>query len=140
MTLEKEGKLRGCIGSIIGYRALINDLINHARNAAFKDTRFNPVELDEIEQLKVKVSLLSEPKKLSFNSEKELLEQIIPNVDGLIIKDGVYQAVYLPSVWREIPNKEDFLINLKLKAGLAPYYFSKTFEAFKFKTEYIEET
>jgi len=73
-----------------------------------------------------------------FTDESDLLNKITPNVDGLIIKDGGYQAVYLPSVWEQLPVKSIFLNSLKMKAGLSPEHFSKTFEAYKFKTDYIK--
>ena len=139
VTLKKDGKLRGCIGSIIAHQPLINDLIQHAKDAAFRDPRFNPVEESEVNSLTMDISLLSDPKPMSFKDEADLLEQIIPHKDGIIIKDKGYQAVYLPSVWEELPDKELFLKSLKIKAGLPPEHFSETFEAYRFKTEYIEE-
>ena len=82
--------------------------------------------------------MLSQPESISFASEKDLLEQIEPFKDGLIIKDDVYQAVYLPSVWEQLPDKQEFLKSLKRKAGLSEDYFSNTFEAYKFSSEYIK--
>ncbi len=139
VTLKKNGNLRGCIGSIIAHQPLINDIVKHSLNSAFNDSRFNPVEENEIKDLKINISLLSDPKQISFSDEKDLLEKIVPYKDGIIIKDGNYQAVYLPSVWEDIPDKNLFLKSLKMKAGMQPEYFSKTFEAYRFETEYIEE-
>ena len=139
VTIEKNGRLRGCIGSIIAHRALITDLVEHAKDAAFKDTRFSPVREEELPELKFAVSILTEPKKIVFENEKQLLEKIVPNEDGIIIRDGDYQAVYLPSVWDELPDKKEFIKSLKIKAGLKPDYFSETFEAFRFYTYYIKE-
>ena len=139
VTLEKNNQLRGCIGSIIAYRPLINDIIEHSKNAAFNDHRFNPVTKDEIENLKISVSILTSPQQIVFSSEEDLLSKIKENEDGIIIKDGNYQAVYLPSVWEQIPQKSEFLNSLKMKAGLPPNYFSQTFEAYRFHTLYIKE-
>lgn len=138
VTLQKNGDLRGCIGSIIAHRPLIDDLIKNAQNSAFADPRFEPVELDEVKDLSIDVSLLSDPEKMTFKDEKDLLDQIRPFVDGIIIKDGGYQSVYLPSVWEQLPEKETFLKSLKIKAGMTPQHFSPTFEAFRFTTEYIK--
>ena len=138
VTLEKDDQLRGCIGSILAHRTLKEDLIANAKAAAFRDPRFRPLERSEFEKLSIAVSLLSQPESISFASEKDLLEQIEPFKDGLIIKDDVYQAVYLPSVWEQLPDKKDFLSSLKVKAGLSADYFSNTFEAFKFNSEYIK--
>ncbi len=138
VTLEKEKRLRGCIGSIIPQRALIDDIVANARNAAFNDPRFNPVEKKEIKDLSIAVSLLSIPEKMSFKDEQDLLNQIRKDIDGIIIRDGRYQAVYLPSVWEQLPDKKEFLNSLKIKAGMSPDHFSKTFEAYRFVTSYIK--
>ena len=139
VTLEKSGRLRGCIGSIVAYQPLINDLINHAKDAAFNDSRFSKVTENELDDIKVSISLLTEPKKMDFEDEEDLLNKMVPNVDGIIIKDGRYQAVYLPVVWEQLPDKREFLASLKMKAGLSPDYFSKTFEAYRFESIYIKE-
>lgn len=138
VTLEKHGDLRGCIGSIIAHRPLIDDLIKNAQNSAFSDTRFSPLRKDEFESISIDVSLLSAPEKMKFKDEADLLDQIRPLIDGIIIKDGGYQAVYLPSVWEQLPDKVLFLDSLKIKAGMNPKHFSDTFEAYRFTTEYIK--
>lgn len=137
VTLKKEGKLRGCVGSIIAHQQLVADLMRNTYNAAFMDNRFEPLKKEELDNLTLSVSLLSTPIKMNFEDEMDLLNKIRPYVDGLIIKDGDYQAVYLPSVWEELPNKIDFLRSLKLKAGMEPNHFSDTFEAFRFTAETV---
>ena len=139
VTLEKFGQLRGCIGSIIAYRPLITDLRQHAKDAAFNDYRFNKVAEKELKDIKVSISLLTEPRKIEFSDEEDLLNKMVPNIDGIIIKDGQYQAVYLPVVWEQLPDKKEFLNSLKIKAGLSPKHFSKTFEAYRFESIYIKE-
>jgi len=138
VTLEKKGQLRGCIGSIIAHRPLIEDLVKNANSSAFSDPRFTPLRKEEFDDLSIDVSLLSDPEKMFFDSEADLLRQIVPFTDGIIIKERNYQAVYLPSVWEQLPDKTLFLNSLKLKAGLSEDYFSQTFEAYRFKTEYIK--
>ena len=139
VTLEQEGQPRGCIGSIIAHRPLVADLAENAKNAAFKDTRFRPVNREDVDKLKISVSLLTPPKRMGFTSEEDLLNRLTPNLDGLIIKDGDKQAVFLPSVWEQIPDKREFLKALKVKAGLNPEHFSQTFEAYTFEAIYIKE-
>lgn len=138
VTLEKNGDLRGCIGSIIAHRWLIDDLAQNAQNSAFSDPRFQPLKRHEFDELEIDVSLLSAPEKMYFKDEQDLLNQIVPFVDGIIIKDKGYQAVYLPSVWEQLPEKEMFLKSLKIKAGMTPEHFSSTFEAYRYTTEYIK--
>lgn len=138
VTLEKNGDLRGCIGSIIAHRWLIDDLAQNAQNSAFSDPRFQPLKKHEFDDLEINVSLLSTPEKMDFKDEQDLLNQIQPFVDGIIIKDKGYQAVYLPSVWEQLPEKELFMESLKIKAGMTPKHFSNTFEAYRYTTEYIK--
>ena len=139
VTLELDGNLRGCIGSIIAHRSLIKDIMENAHSAAFRDPRFNPLTREEFDRVKISVSLLSQPERILFESEEDLLTKITPFEDGLIIRDGNYQAVYLPVVWEQLPDKQDFLNSLKQKAGLTPDYFSKEFQAFKFKSLSIKQ-
>lgn len=140
VTLEIEGDLRGCIGSIIAHKPLIEDLSQNAFASAFSDPRFHPLEKKEFGLLDIAISLLTIPVQISFEDEEDLLKQIVKDVDGIIIRDGGYQSVYLPSVWEQIPDKKMFLNSLKQKAGMNPFYFSKTFEAYRFRCEYIKSS
>lgn len=138
VTLEIAGSLRGCIGSIIAQRPLIEDIAQNAYNSGFSDSRFRPLRQEEFGLLDIAVSLLTAPSQMSFEDEEDLLRQIEQDLDGIIIKDGAYMAVYLPSVWEQIPDKKLFLTSLKQKAGMSPHHFSKTFEAYRFRSEYIK--
>lgn len=139
VTLELAGILRGCIGSIIAHKPLVKDLIKNAHAAAFSDTRFNPLTIDEYNKITISVSLLSKPKRIEFRDEEDLLNKLVPYEDGLIIRDGNYQAVFLPIVWEQLPDKHEFLKELKLKAGMDEDYNSETMEAFKFNTVKITQ-
>ena len=119
-------------------QSLIDNLVKNAYNSAFKDPRFMPLSDEEFNKIEIEVSLLSNPKKMNFINEEDLLNQIVPFEDGLIIKDKNYQAVYLPSVWEQLPDKKLFLNSLKKKAGLNEKHFSNTFEAYRFYAEKIK--
>jgi len=137
VTLKRKGELRGCIGSVYPTKPLILDLIDNARNAAFQDSRFEPVTAEELSHLQVSVSILSSIERIHFKDERDLLSKIHPH--GLIIDDMGRRAVYLPIVWEQLPDRQAFLNTLKEKAGLPPNYFSKTLEAYKFDATYITE-
>ena len=137
ITLEIEDKLRGCIGSVYPTRPLILDLIDNAKNAGFQDPRFNPLSIEELENIQVSISLISSIERIKFKDEKDLLSKIYPY--GIIIAEGDKRAVYLPVVWEQLPDREIFLNSLKEKAGLPPQYFSRTFEAYKFSAMEIKE-
>lgn len=137
ITLKKNNSLRGCIGSIYPIKPLILDIIDNAKNAGFQDPRFEPLSANELDNLQISVSILSSIERIIFKDERDLLSQIYPH--GVILVEGDKRAVYLPVVWEQLPDKQVFLNSLKEKAGLAPDYFSRTIEAYKFETAYIEE-
>ena len=119
VTLTINGELRGCIGSLEARQELWKDVLDNSKNAAFSDPRFESLSKDELKKIKIEISVLSVPKKLAYSDVKDLLNKIKKGKDGLIIKSGFYSATYLPQVWEQIPEKEEFLESLCLKAGLA---------------------
>jgi AmmeMemoRadiSam system protein B/AmmeMemoRadiSam system protein A len=133
VTLKKFGALRGCIGSLVAWRALAEDISDNAVKAAFHDPRFAPLAPEEWASLDISLSILTPAEPMTFVSEADLLAQLHPRVDGLIIEDGSHRALFLPAVWEMLPNPVDFLQQLKLKAGLAPHHWSPTFLAKRFK-------
>ena len=134
VTLRRNGGLRGCIGSAVAWRPLIVDVAQHAFNAAFKDPRFPPLQLLEQQGLELSVSVLTPPAAMRFEGEADLLAQLRPGIDGLIIEDGGRRSLFLPSVWEELRERRQFLAALKLKAGLAADHFSPRFTASRFRS------
>jgi len=132
VTLKKAGKLRGCIGSLQAQRPLAVDLSDNGFRSAFRDPRFPKVTEDEVEQLSVSLSILSPSAPMSFKDEADLLSQLRPRIDGLIIEDGKHRALFLPSVWEQIPDGKVFLAHLKAKAGMKNDHWSPTFKAWRF--------
>jgi AmmeMemoRadiSam system protein A len=118
VTLTMNGGLRGCIGHIIPQETLIEGVRVNAINAAFRDPRFRPLSKNEVEKIKIEVSILTEPRPLSYSDANDLLSKLRPGVDGVIIKKGYYQATFLPQVWEQLPDKKAFLTHLCMKAGL----------------------
>ena len=122
VTLNRYGQLRGCIGSLQAYRPLIEDVADNAFKAAFSDPRFPPLSRAETAGLSVEVSVLTPPTPIEeCDSPHALLRQLTPFEDGLIIDDGVHRATFLPSVWEQLPNPEDFLRQLMAKAGMTAW-------------------
>ncbi len=118
VTLNLHGHLRGCIGSIIAHRPLIDDLISNAEAAAFRDPRFSPLTSDEFEDVEIEVSLLTPPEPVTYSDAAELSTIIRPGIDGVIIRLGNYQATFLPQVWDELRDFNSFFSHLGLKAGI----------------------
>jgi len=115
---KSNDQLRGCIGSLQAYRPLYQDIISNAQAAALHDPRFLPLTPKELEEIKIEVSILSEPKPLPYSDIEDLKSKIIPGEDGVILKYNSYQATYLPQVWDQLPNFDAFFTSLCMKAGL----------------------
>ncbi len=118
VTLKINNQLRGCIGNLEASSSLIDSVNHNAQAAAFRDPRFPPLSPDEFDQIHISISILTPSEPVEFNSEEKLLEQLRPDIDGLTIEQGRKHATFLPAVWESLPAPEDFLRQLKLKAGL----------------------
>jgi AmmeMemoRadiSam system protein A len=119
VTLTMDGNLRGCIGHIVPQESLIEGIRVNAINAAFRDPRFRPLTANEWGNVKIEISILTDPEPLHYTDAKDLLEKLRPGIDGVIIRKGYYQSTFLPQVWEQLPKREDFLKHLCLKAGLS---------------------
>ncbi len=117
VTLTIKNKLRGCMGFIKPLFPIWDALMKASKSAAFQDPRFPPLRRYELDKIEIEVSFLTKPKKIEVNNPKEYLEKI-NNKMGLILRKGFYAGVLLPQVWKEIPDKQDFLNALCEKAGL----------------------
>ena len=135
VTLYRNGKLRGCIGSTLAHRALVVDVAENGFGAAFRDPRFKRLKETELAGLEISVSVLSRPFAMTFVDEADLLAQLRPGIDGLIIQDKGKRSLFLPSVWESLPRPDAFLHRLKLKAGFAADHWSETFQASRFVAE-----
>lgn len=137
VTLELNGALRGCIGSLLAHRPLAVDVAENAYSAAFHDPRFMPLTKEEYPFLSKHISILSKPEPMFFTSEEDLLQQIRPNIDGLILSEYGYCGTFLPSVWESLSDKKEFLAHLKMKAGLPPDYWSDTLRVERYTADLI---
>jgi len=138
VTLEIHHRLRGCIGMLEAVRPLIVDIAENSFAAAFRDPRFPPVIEAEYAQLEIQLSILTKPEPISFYSEEDLLRQIRPNIDGLILQEGNQRGTFLPSVWESLTEPGDFLRHLKQKAGFSPDYWSDSIKVFRYKCDIIK--
>ena len=117
VTLTINGRLRGCIGALEAYQPLAEDVREHAVAAALEDYRFPPVQPAEVPVLRIEVSLLTPARPLEYKDPEDLLARLRPGVDGVILRDGVRRATFLPQVWEQVPEKEEFLSHLCMKMG-----------------------
>lgn len=135
VTLEINRRLRGCIGSLEPHRPLVIDVAHNSYAAAFSDPRFPPLTAPEKDSLEIHISILSLPTPMTFSSEADLLTQLRPGVDGLILEERGRRGTFLPSVWESLANPRDFLNHLRLKAGLPSDYWSPTIRISRYTTE-----
>ncbi|HEY9051535.1 MAG TPA: AmmeMemoRadiSam system protein A [Gammaproteobacteria bacterium] len=134
VTLNLNNQLRGCIGTLEAYQPLIKDVADHAFAAAFHDSRFPPLTAAESIHLDIHISILTPSTPMSFISEEDLIRQIQPGVDGLILEDGFHKGTFLPSVWEGLSTAKEFLQHLKLKAGLGKNYWSENIKVSRYRT------
>jgi AmmeMemoRadiSam system protein A len=118
VTLTRDGALRGCIGGLEAFQPLAADVWEHAYAAAREDPRFQPVRPEELPGIRIEVSRLTEPTRLTV-PPGERLGSLRPGLDGVILRRGRMRATFLPQVWEKVPDPEVFLEMLCDKAGLA---------------------
>lgn len=137
VTLHLKGSLRGCIGSLEARRPLIEDVAENAFAAAFRDPRFQPLTRPEYGLLDIAISVLTPPEPMTFANEQDLMTQIRPCVDGLILQAAGRRGTFLPSVWESLPDTLSFLRQLKRKAGLPEDYWSDDLRVWRYTTTSI---
>ena len=135
VTLRMDDELRGCIGSLEAYQPLVVDVAHNAYAAAFHDPRFAPLSEREFPSVDIQISVLSPPSPLHFSDERDLLRQLRPGEDGLILTVQGHRGTFLPSVWESLPRPESFLNQLKRKAGLTENFWSQDIEVQRYTTE-----
>jgi len=137
-TLSKNGSLRGCIGHIMPQQELYKCVMDNAISAAIEDHRFHHVTYSELKDLKIEISVLTPPKELRFTTPDELKEKLRPMIDGVVLKDRFKKSTYLPQVWEQLTDKEEFLSSLCEKGGMQSDCWKKptikvqTYQAFVF--------
>lgn len=134
VTLKIAGELRGCIGKSRACNPLVADVAENAFAAAFEDDRFAKLPGPDIDALDVEVSVLSEPARLRFSGELDLLRKLVPGTDGVIFEHGAHRGLFLPEVWKALPEPGDFLAQLKIKAGLPADFWSNGITVMRFTT------
>ena len=124
VTLELYGELRGCVGTLEAFQPIVVDTAENAYAAAYRDPRFPALCASEFERLDIHISVLSPPEPLAFTSEQDLIRQLRPGIDGLILRERSRCGTFLPAVWDSVADPREFLRHLKIKAGLLPDYWS----------------
>ena len=134
VTLLQRGKLRGCIGTLEAEEPLALAVADSAYGAAFRDTRFAPLQVDEADDISIEISVLTPMEPVAARSRTDLLAALRPECDGLLIQERQFRATFLPKVWRQLPDPDEFLNHLLAKAGLHQAYWSANLQCFRYQT------
>ena len=151
VSLYEGDGLRGCmIDKFVSHEPVYRNVLRNTALAASGDDRFPPVAPEDVDGLRIAISIITEPEEVSFDDPEDLVRQLLPGVDGVVLTvdlagtageddAGKGVAAYLPSVWKTFPDPEDFLSQLCLKQGLSadrwrelPYPRIETFRTFEF--------
>ncbi|MFQ5697974.1 MAG: AmmeMemoRadiSam system protein A [Myxococcota bacterium] len=132
VTLRLAGALRGCIGSLEPTRSLVDDVAHNARAAALDDPRFPPLEPEELARLELHLSVLGPLERIPVGTREELLAQLRPGMDGLVLRHDSRRATFLPGVWESLPEPEAFVSELERKAGFDTRAWKKGVDAFRY--------
>lgn len=140
VTLTQYHELRGCIGSLEAYRPLVADVKSNAVSAALHDPRFLPLSAEEFETIAIEVSVLSPTERMNVQNEADAIEQIRPGVDGIVLEYGRYRSTFLPQVWDELKQPQQFLAMLKRKAGLPVDFWAPDLKLARYTVSKWRET
>jgi len=118
VTLYFHNELRGSSGSVFAENSLLEAIILHAKTAAFLDERFEPLRTSEYLQTIIELSLLTPLKELNYETLDDIKKAVVPREDGLVIVLGEKQGAFLPQVWTQLNNFDEFFSRLLQESGL----------------------
>ncbi len=119
VTVKVGGELNGCIGTLDEPEPLAHSVVRLARSAAFSDPRLPALRAEQLPFTEIGVSLLSRPTSIPVESWRELVAAVHPGVDGVILEAGHNRGLFLPVVWKQLPDPVEFIDQLYAKAGIA---------------------
>ncbi|PID78264.1 MAG: AMMECR1 domain-containing protein [Deltaproteobacteria bacterium] len=141
VTITKNNRLRGCIGNILPEKELFKAVIDNAVFSAFEDPRFKPIDENEIEECEIEISILTVPEKIDYSHWHDIEKLITPFKDGVILDFGKVQSTFLPQVWQELPDFDDFMGHLSMKAGFQPDGWKKNKPVIKiYQADHFKES
>ena len=141
VTLWENDELRGCVGNLEGKKPIYQSVIDNCLSSALLDSRFTALKSDELSNIKIEISILSELKKLpDFTNNDSFLKYLNKYKPGLLIKKGAYQATFLPQVWEDLNSAKLFISHLCEKAGLEKDEWKKMdLEIYQYSAEVFKE-
>jgi uncharacterized protein, PH0010 family len=140
VTLNRRQQLRGCMGSLQAHRVLLADIKANAAAAAFRDPRFPPLEIGELDEIEIEVSLLSALEPVIYENEQHALRQLRPGIDGVLLEFGAQRGTFLPQVWGHFSDTASFLRQLKQKAGLPADFWHDDIRLQRYSVEKFKQS
>lgn len=138
VTLKQNGRLRGCIGSLVAHREFYDDLVHNAKSAAFNDPRFKPLTKEELPLTEIEISILTDAVLVHYENTLDLKSKITVAQDGVILKLGQNQATFLPQVWEDLQEFDTFFAHLCQKARLKPDCLCEHPQIYKYQVQKIK--
>lgn len=118
VSLHVDGQLNGCIGNIGGAEPVGACVVRLALQAAFEDPRLPALRRAEVDALVIEISLLSPLTPVPSTTRDDVLAHLEPGIHGLVLSARGARAVFLPTVWDQLPEPDEFVAHLLRKAGL----------------------
>jgi len=134
VSLHRGDELLGCIGSLAAARPLIVDVVENAASAVLRDPRCPVLRPIDVPDVRIDISLLTPSEPMQVASEADLISQLRPGIDGVTLEDRGRRGTFLPVVWQSVPDPEDFVYELKRKAGLPEHGWSPTMRVSRYRT------
>jgi AmmeMemoRadiSam system protein A len=138
VSLHRHGELRGCVGSLQPQLPLFDEVITRAQSAAFSDPRVMPVQAHELDDLEIELSVLGPLEPVGATTPDDLLKNLRPGEDGLVLSSRTGSAVFIPSMWKQLPDPRSFVFHLLRKAGL--HTWPSDLQAERFTAEVFAST
>ncbi|MCX6815472.1 MAG: AMMECR1 domain-containing protein [Candidatus Aenigmarchaeota archaeon] len=136
--LKKDSDVRGQI--VVGFPVSLFSILDATISAVTALTSECNLLTHELNEIKIELSILTEPELMRFNKKEEILENIKQNIDGLLLRYGIFESFLPPQAWTEIKEKEAFLDKLCEKAGVEKETWREAdIELYKFQAQIIEE-
>ena len=115
VSIKKEGRLRGCIGTIQAVRqSIAEEIIENAISAASRDPRFSPVKTEELDWLTVSVDVLGDTEKIDSPDKLDVRRY------GVVVTKGYKRGLLLPNL-EGVDTVEEQIAIAKQKAGIGEH-------------------
>ena len=139
VTLRRAGEPVGTTGEVAALRPLGIDVAANALTAAFDDPRIPPIESSDLAELSIEISILGPLVPTDSTSFDDLRSRIDGKHEGLVVGNADRRVTFLPAVWGEVRDTDDFLALLWRKAGMAPGEWSPELSTATYRAETISD-